>query len=274
MKMRQFQHWTRIFRIASKRFFYDQYTYRAAALTFTTLLSIVPLLSVIVFIVAKFPFFDKVNTVAENYILTNFIPTSGTIIRDNLNNFTMQASRLPMMGIFFLFVTAFALIMTIEHTFNDIWGVRWETRKMLSLIIYWVVIVLAPLLIGVSIFVSTYLFSLSWISDLNYFAFVKKPVLSCLPLLLNTFIFSLLYIVVPNFRVQVRDGIFGGFAAAVMFELAKLGFAFYIKQFPSYELIYGALGTIPVFFIWIYISWLIILFGALLTHTKYKSRQH
>ena len=267
------RHCVKIFKISIKRFFKEQYTYRASALAFTTLLSLVPLLTVIVFLVTKFPVFDTINTLAQNYILANFIPTSNSTIQFYLNNFTYQASHLPTLGIIFLLLTAMMLIITIEHTLNDIWYVRWKKRRIVSLLVYWIVLMSAPLLIGFGVLVSTYLFSLSWISSATQELGIKAPLLVCLPLLINTLIFSLLYIVVPNFKVQWTDGFFGGFIAAVIFELAKITFAFYIKRFPSYELIYGALASIPIFLLWLYISWLIILFGALVTHAQYQHRR-
>jgi membrane protein len=268
------KYWLKIFKISFKRFFKEQYTYRASALAFTTLLSLVPLLTVIVFLVTKFPVFNKINQLAQSYILDNFIPASNTTIQFYLNNFTYQASHLPSLGIIFLLLTAMMLILTIEHTLNDIWDVRWKKRRIFSLMVYWIVLMLAPLLIGAGIFLSTYLFSLSWISSATHELGLKTPLLSSLPLLVNTVIFSLLYIVVPNFNVHWRDGLCGGFIAAGIFELAKIGFAFYLKQFPSYELIYGALAAIPIFLLWLYISWLIILFGALITHAQFKYRRH
>jgi membrane protein len=266
------KHCFKIFRMAIKRFFKDQYTYRASALTFTTLLSMVPLLTVIVFLVTKFPVFNQINILAQQFILTNFIPTSTSTIQYYLNNFTNQAIHLPLLGIIFLLFTGLMLILTIEHTLNEIWDVHWKQRRIISLFVYWIVLMLAPLLIGVGVFVSTYLFSLSWISDATNELGLKAPFLALLPLIINTLMFTLLYVVVPNFRVTWRDGLFGGFVAAVIFEFAKFSFAFYIKRFPSYELIYGAVAVIPIFLLWVYISWLIILFGALVTHAQYQDR--
>jgi membrane protein len=270
--IRYFKHCLKIFKIATKRFFKEQYTYRASALAFTTLLSLVPLLTVIVFLTTKFTVFNQINLLAQNYILTNFIPTSTNTIQFYLNNFTFQATHLPKLGIIFLLLTAMMLILTIEHTMNDIWEVRWENRRLWSLLLYWIVLLSAPLMIGLGIFISTYLFSLSWVSEATQVLGLKAPFLAILPLFINTIIFSLLYIVVPNFSVNWWDAIFGGFIAALIFELAKISFAFYIARFPSYELIYGALAAIPIFLLWLYISWLIILFGALVTHAQYQHR--
>lgn len=269
--LKKLEHWQHVFSCAGKRFFQGQYTYRASALAFTTLLSLVPLLSVIVFIVAKFPIFSEINAAAQTYILTNLIPTSGDTIQFYLNNFTQQAEKLPTVSITFLFITGFALIITIEHTLNDIWEVRWKKRKLVSLMIYWIMLMLAPLVIGIGVLISTYLFSLAWLGNLTYFDGLKHLLLGILPLLINTMIFSVLYIIVPNFSVSWKSGLAGGFVASVLFEFAKSIFAFYFKHFPSYELVYGTLAAIPIFLIWLYISWLIILFGALVTNAQYKA---
>lgn len=272
--MRKIRNIAKIFLIAFRRFLVEQYTYRASALAFTTLLSIVPLFTVIVFLVAKFPIFTKINLLAQNYILANFIPNSNATIQYYLNNFANQAIHLPLLGIIFLLLTGLMLLLTIEHTFNAIWDVQWHKRRIFPLFLYWIVMMLAPLLIGFGLLVSTYLFSLSWISSTTDQLGLTAPILASLPLLINTIIFSLIYIVVPNYQVNWHDGVFGGFVAAVLFELAKITFAFYIKQFPSYELIYGALAAIPIFLLWLYISWLVILFGALLTNTRSRIRLH
>jgi membrane protein len=263
----------KVVKLASKRFYDEHYTYRASALAFTTLLSIVPLFVVIVFLVTKFPIFAKINQLAQNYILENFIVSTNNSIQFYLNNFTYQAIHLPLLGIIFLLLTGLMLVLTIEETFNDIWGVSWHNRRIIPLFLTWIVLLIAPILIGVGLLVSTFLFSLSWISSATEILGLKAPLLACLPLVMNTIIFSLLYIIVPNYQVKWKDGFIGGFISAILFELAKIAFAFYIKRFPNYEMVYGALAAIPIFLLWLYISWLIILFGALVTHTQSNLRE-
>ena len=272
MMIRATWRFVNVFMTAVKRLFLEKYTYRASALAFTTLLALVPLLSVIVSIIAVFPIFTRFTNLAQNYILANFVPTSGAIIQQYLEGFIQQTTHLSSLGILFLFFTAVLLIITVEHTLNDIWQTP-QRKKTLSLwLIYWLILIFAPVIFGLSLFLSSYLFSLSWFSgSTNKFGIVISW-LNLLPLLINTSIFSVLYIVVPNHRVKWWDGLLGGLAAAVLFEAAKWIFALYIKQFPSYELIYGALATIPIFLIWLYISWLIILYGALVTNTRYRYR--
>jgi membrane protein len=260
--------WGKIFKIAALRLFRQKYTYSASALAFTTLLALVPLLAVIVSMVAMLPIFSKFVALAQSYIFANFIPTSGMIIQQYLENFVNQANHLSNVGLLFLLVTAITLIVTVEHTLNSIWHVNGRKNKISSFFLYWLILLLMPLFIGVSVFVSSYLLSLSWLVQMHHFL-PAISLLACVPLLINTCMFALLYVVVPNHRVAWKDGLLGGLFAAILLEFAKKGFAFYIKQIHSYEVIYGAFASIPIFLLWIYISWLIILYGALIINTKY-----
>lgn len=267
--MNKLIYWPALFWLSGKRLFQEQYTYRASGLAFATLLAIVPLLSVILSIIAIFPIFSNFVTLSQNYIFSNFLPTSGNLIQKYLLNFINQATHLPTVGIIFLLFTAIALIIMVEHTLNFIWDTHKHKRKWFNMLIYWLVLLCMPLLIGVSVALSTYVFSITWIAGTAK----TLGLITILPLVINTFIFSALYIVVPNCKVKFRDGIFGGLIAAILFEAAKKGFAFYLKHFPSYELIYGTLATIPIFLLWVYISWLIVLYGALVTHTRHVLRK-
>jgi len=259
--------WTQICKIVIKRFLAEKFTYRASALAFATLLALVPMLSVILFFITVFPIFSKFISLAQHYIVINFIPTSGNIIQSYLEGFVDKAHELPIMGILLLFITAGMLIITIEHTFNDIWEVPQRKKRIVAFMVYWLILLLALIFIGIAVFLSSYLFSLSWLkSEITQSFFL----LTLFPLLINTVLFSILYVVIPNCHVNWRDAFIGGFIAAILFEMTKMGFVLYLKQFPSYELIYGAFATIPIFLLWIYIVWLIVLFGALITHTRYQ----
>ena len=255
--------------LASKRFYNDDYAYRASALTYTTLLALVPLASVVIALVGHFPVIMRLVDIAQTYVLFNLIPTSGEDIQHYLHEFTFQAMHLPTIGILFLFLTASLLIYTVEETFRRIWKTTATRQKLSAWLVYWIVLLLTPPAIGLSVFLSTLVFSLSWFEQV---AIIKPPLLAGLSLLINTSMFSLLYIIVPNTHVQIRSGIAGGFLAASLFEIAKHLFALYIHKFANYTLIYGALSTIPIFLVWVYISWLIVLFGALYTHAREQGR--
>lgn len=250
-----------------KRFFKEKYTYRASALSFTTLLALVPLLLVIVFFTSIFPVFTHLVTLTQDYIFRNFIPASGDTIQLYLQGFVQKAHDLPAIGIIFLFLTAGMLINTIVHTLNDIWQVPRQKKNLVPRLLYWGALILMPLSIGLTLFLSSYLFSLKWFSNIVDDLGFTYYLLLLFPLVMNVGIFTALYTIVPNCKVNWRDGLVGGIAAALLFELAKKAFAFYILYFPSYELIYGVLATIPIFLLWIYISWMIVLLGALVAYT-------
>lgn len=256
-----------IIRFAFLRLFREKYTYRASALAFTTLLTLVPLVSVIVALIARFPIFTKLTDLARGYIFSNFLPTSSNTIQLYFERFVDQASKLPTFGLVFLFFTVMALIITVEHTLNEIWQVPKRKQKISAFALYWIILLVAPLFIGLSVLISSYLFSLSWIQGESYQLHLTIPLLKILPLLVNTVIFTTLYMAVPNISVKLSDALVGAFLASILFEVAKKGFALYIQLFPNYEVIYGTLATIPIFLIWIYISWLIVLFGALVSHS-------
>jgi membrane protein len=251
--------------LAARRFYHEDYSYRASALTYTTLLALVPLVSVVIALLTHFPKLLKIVELAQNYVLNNLIPTANDSIEYYLQVFTQQATHLPLLGILFLFITASLLIITVEDTFNHIWQIPLRKKNFASWVLYWAVLLLAPLAIGLSVFLSTLLFSFSWFAGV---AIIKTTWLGVLSLLINAALFSALYIIVPNTTVGIRNGIVGGLLAAVLFEIAKKTFAFYIHKYANYTLIYGALSTIPIFLVWVYISWFIVLYGALFTQAS------
>lgn len=241
-------------------------TYRAAGLTYVTLLSLVPFLSVAISLFAVFPIMEDTGGQLQNFIINNFVPASGEVIANHLQNFLSQASTLSVTGILFLFVTAVMLIFTLEGTFNNIWRVD-KGRKFLStMILYWGILTIAPILMGIGIGLTSYLFSLTFIQDTTSTLGLQEPVLLLAPFALTFISFTLLYLAIPNRPVPFKCAMGGAFFAALLYEIAKKSFVWYVSSFPTYKLIYGAFATIPIFFLWIYISWTIILFGAILSY--------
>lgn len=258
-----------ILSIALKRFFRERYSYHAAALTFTTLLAIVPLLTIIVFLITAAPFFEDILLLGERYIIENFVPNAAASIQNYFQVFIHQSIQLPTLNIIFLFFITIALVHSFEETLNDIWQVKKRNyaKKIIALIIHWAIFLFIPFIIGFGVFISSYLVLFSWISSENLFFY--NQILVFLPLLINVFIFTLLYMVVPNIHVSLSEGLLGGMIASLLFEVARIGFAFYIKHFTTYALIYGAFAIIPIFLLWLYVFWFIIIFSALIIHTKH-----
>ena len=247
-----------------RQFFQQRGMQIAAFLAYTTLLSLVPLLTVMITFLGGLPMFDRVNDAIQTFIFSNFVPNFGDTIRDYLGTFSNKASQLTITGMAVLFIFALMLMNTIDGALNSIWHVHNRRNLVSRFLIYWAVITLGPLLLGVGLLSTSYLLSLPMISGVGSSYGLKAHLLSWLPFLTTSIAFTLLYILIPNCFVLRRHALVGGVSAAVLFELAKYGFGVYVSQVPTHE-IYGALAVIPIFLIWIYLSWVIVLLGAHIT---------
>ena len=244
------------------RFYNGNYTYQASALAFITLLCVVPFVSVIVYVASFFVFFHDFVYMANNYIYANFVPRSSDAMQQYLDQFVIQAGQLPTLSITFSVISGVMLILTVEHSLNNVWHVRHKSKDVLTTFISWSILTLMPIYFGISVLVTGYISSLAWFNHYQVF------VLDLLNWLVNATVFTVLYIVVPNKLVDWSDGFLGGLIAAALFELAKKIFAFYITYFANYQLIYGALAIVPILLVWIYVTWSIILYGALFIKAK------
>lgn len=239
----------------------DQITVNAGYLAYVTLLSLVPLIAVGVAIFSAFPGFEDTRIAIENFLFANFIPTSSDVIKEHITSFAGNANQMTAVGIGFLAAIALLLIRNVDATLNRIWRIKAKRPMMISFAVYWMVLSLGPLLLGASIGVTSYIVSLVSFADQGIPGF-SGFLLKLLPYLISMAGFILLYTLVPNTRVSFRAAIPGALFAALLFELTKKGFALYISHFPSYEVIYGAVATIPILFVWIYLSWVVVLLGA------------
>jgi membrane protein len=236
----------------------------AGTLAYTSLLALVPLLTIALTVIAAFPVFKEFTQGIDSFFAHNMLPpTVAKAVTGYINQFTENAGRLTAVGVVFLGVTAIMLMFTIERAFNTIWRVQRPRPLVVRVLVYWGVLTLGPLLIGVSLTATSYLVSAS----LGYARQVPggaAVLLGLVPIVLTATAFTLVYLVVPNRPGELRHALVGGVAAAVMFELMKRGFALYIGRVPSYTLVYGAFATIPIFLIWIYLSWVVTLLGAVI----------
>ena len=236
----------------------------AGNLAYVSLLSLVPLVAVIFALFSAFPMFADVSMQLRHFVFANFIPATGDVIQNYIEQFVANSSKMTAVGACGLIVTALLLMYSIDSALNTIWRSKKVRPKVYSFAVYWMILTLGPLLAGASLAISSYLLSLRWASDLNS---VIDNVLRIFPLILSWLSFWLLYSVVPTTRVPNRDAVVGALVAALLFELGKKGFALYITMFPSYQLIYGVLAVIPILFVWVYWTWCIVLLGAEITVT-------
>lgn len=239
----------------------DRIIFHSGYLSYVTLLSMVPLFAVMFSVFSLFPSFQEWRGDVEFFVFNNFVPTLGDEIRGHFVEFVENASKMTPVGIAVLVVFALLLISSIDHTLNHIWRVQKNRRLVVSFLIYLVVLILGPVLIGISLITTSYLLSLSGIGE-NELQAVRKLLLATLPYLSSFLSFLLIYLLVPNTRVHFRSALSGALIAAILFELSKYAFALYFTHFPVYQAIYGVLAIIPLLFIWVFVSWVVILVGA------------
>ncbi|GAC32414.1 virulence factor BrkB family protein [Paraglaciecola polaris] len=243
----------------------DGITVSAGHLAYVSLLSLVPFIMVFFTILSAFPAFSEVRGEIESLIFGNFIPTSGDLIQGYVAEFVGNASKMGAIGILSLVVVALLLISNIDKTLNRIWQAKSERPIIFTLAIYWMILTLGPLLIGLSVIMSSYLVAFANSAE-AYTMGATTAMLKTVPFIASVCAFFILYMIVPNKRINPRHAIVGAFVGALLFELSKKGFSFYITHFPSYQMIYGAMAVIPILFVWVYLSWIVVLLGAELTH--------
>lgn len=259
-------------RYLGRQFVSNQGILNAAALTYTTLFAVVPLMTVSYAMLAAVPSFQGVGQELQGWVFDNFVPATGAVVQDYLNDFSSQARKLTAVGVVLLAITSIMMMKNIEAAFNRIWRVSEPRKGLSSFLLYWAILSLGPILIGLGLVLTSYIASLPFISSATEVV-GKARLISLLPLLLSAMAFTLLYVAVPNCRVPFKSAVIGGVVIALLFETAKRSFTAFVTQFPSYELIYGAFAAVPLFLLWIFISWIIILMGAELTRsvTVYRS---
>lgn len=250
-------------RYVGSRFSQDNCTRTAAALSYTTLLSLVPLLAVVFATLALFPVFVSLVDEIQGYLFKNLVPASSEQLQLHFQQFIESASSMGGVGLFFLMLTALMLMNTINVALDDIWQVKRQRRFFSALLVYGVVLIFGSILFAASLLLTSYVVSLPLVSEAGEtMSGMKNTLLAIAPVVVTVVALLLFYVVVPNCQVPWRAGLVAAVVAALLFELAKKGFAWYLLQFPTYTVIYGALAAIPVFLVWIYVSWLVLLLGA------------
>jgi membrane protein len=248
-----------------ERFREDRLGLTASSLTFTTTIALVPFMTVALAIFTAFPMFAKFQDVLQKWLIESLIPDNiARQVLGYLTQFAGKASKLGVAGVVVLFTTALALILTIDRTLNAIWRVRTTRSLGQRVLVYWAGITLGPLLLGVSLTITSYAISAS------------KGVVGVVPggvqLLLDSLQFFLMawgmaamYHYVPNTQVKWGHAWIGGLFVSTGFEVAKKALTLYLSQVPTYSVVYGAFATVPILLIWIYVAWVVVLLGAVIT---------
>ena len=236
----------------------------AGALSYTTLFAIVPLLTAMVAILAVFPVFAGLREHVSNFIFRNFVPASGETVQGYLLQFADNASKLTVAGILFLLVSALMMLASIEDRFNRIWRVPAPRKGSARFLLYWAALTLGPLALVAAVAASSWVFAQPMLRGAGEVGVLGMRVIGVLPFVVTWIGLTVLYQLVPNCRVRWRDAAAGGLVGALLFEAARNGFAWYVQAFANYRAVYGALAAIPIFLIWVYLSWVIVLLGAIL----------
>ena len=221
----------------------------------------VPLLAVIFSFFSIFPFFEALREEVEEFVFSNFVPALGDAVQEQILSFVENASSMTPFGLLVLLIIAVLLLSSIDHTLNQIWHVRKNRGLIVSYSIYLVVLISSPFLLGTSLAATSYLVSLRGIEEGAALSVIKL-LLASLPFIGSFLFFLLLYIVVPHTKVHFWSAVSGAMIATLLFEISKSAFALYFINFPVYQVIYGALAVIPLLFIWVFISWVVVLVGA------------
>jgi membrane protein len=256
----------RLAQFAAKRSGEDRIPQVAGSLTFTTMLSLVPLATVAFALFTAFPIFASFQMSLQIFLADHLMPAQlNSQIFNYLNQFASKAKGLTTIGMIFLFVTAVMTMMTVESAFNVIWRVEKARPIAQRILVYWAIITLGPILIGVSLSISSYLFTQSMtFTAAQRVTSMIDWVLVGAALPLTALAFTILYVYLPNCRVEWRDAVIGGVTAAIAFELAKRGFGYYVRRIPTYTAVYGAFAAVPLFLLWMYLCWFITLAGAMI----------
>ncbi len=262
----------------AKRFRSDRCTQIAASLTYTTLLSLVPLITIALTLFSAFPVFGSFSAQIKSFLLSYLMPaTAGGVITHYTEQFAESAGRLGTAGVIFLAVTAMMMMLTMDRAFDTIWQVHRPRPMVRRLIVYWALLTLAPVLVGASLSLTSWLIGLS-MGYARHVPVFGVGILKGLPVVLTTMAFALLFKLMPNRYVPVMHALIGGAVASVLFETMNRVFGLYISHFSTYKLVYGAFSSVPIFLVWIYLSWITILLGAVvaasLPHWRESQKPH
>ena len=235
------------------------------SLTFTTLLALVPLVTIALMFMTAFPVFNTLSEQLREFVLTNMVPDAGSkVITGYVEQFSSNAAKLTAAGVSVFVISSIMLMLTIDKAFNTIWRVKRPRPLVQRVLIYWSLLTVGPLLLGGSLTLWSWLVKLS--NDASgVVPIVAIELLKVVPLALTALAFGLLYRLIPNRQVSLIDAAIGGVFAAIFFEVMKYAFAQFIANFSSYKLVYGAFASVPIFLIWIYASWVVVIFAAVIT---------
>ena len=230
-------------RFAVRQFFQQKGLQIASSLAYATLLALVPLITVMFSVLGGLPVFENVGYRVQTYIFENFVPAFGDTVLGYISNFSDKASELTLTGSGMVFVIALMLLATIDDALNSIWHVQNRRSTLSRFLVYWAILTMGPLLLGIGMFSTSYLMSLPVISGVDTGFSLEERFLSWLPFITTSIAFTALYLLIPNCYVSGRYAAIGGIIAAILFELAKFGFGLYVRTMPGFQTISTMMAT-------------------------------
>lgn len=255
--------WFQFILFVLRRFEANNCREQAGSLTYTTLFAVVPMLTVFLVIISSIKALEPARQQLQQLIYSNFLPKTSIAFDKALNSFTENSSNLTIIGVLFLFITTVMMLTSIETAFNRIWRVKETRNGLVGFMRYWTIISLGPILLGSAFVISSTLASMNILS--NNFAGYEVDGAALLWLIsigLTIVGFFTLYWTIPNRSVPVRAAMIAAVFSAITFELLKNLFGFVMANFTSYQLVYGAFAAVPIFLLWIYLSWNVVLLGV------------
>ena len=241
------------------------WTRAAGGLAFTTLLGIVPLATVAFAFVAQFPIFQDFLRVLEIFLLRYTLPEmASTVVQTYVVGLAQQAASLKGVWILFVIVTAALVVDSVETEINEIWRITKRRPIIRRVILYTIGVTAGPALLGGAIMLIHWIIT-ETVSPLSLAKGVQTELLHIVTFVLTVVGFTLLYVIAPARPVKWRHGFIGGLLAAAAFEITRAGFTWYVANSPTYEILYGALAAVPIFMLWVFVFWMIVLAGAAVT---------
>ena len=249
------------FRFLARRSLDDNLFEAAGALSFTTVFALVPLSLVVFGVLKGLPVFSEWSDQLSNYVFSNFVPNAARSVESYLKQFSANADKLTTVGVIALVVSVLITLSGVEAAFNRIWRVKSARPKFSRFLVYWTVLTLGALMAAASLAVSAKFFAMS-VFETTAGHLLQSVMLRLAPMTIELFAFAAIYRVVPHRTIKWRHAVAGALLATFLFELVKWGIGVYLGSFGSYATIYGTLAFVPIFLLWIYLSWTAVLLGA------------
>ncbi|MFC3651881.1 YihY family inner membrane protein [Dyella humi] len=245
-----------------RRFLDDKCFETAGALSYTTLVSLVPLTVAVLAMFAAFPMFEEARDMLINFVFSNFVPAAGETVQKTLLDFASNARKLTGISILVMLFSAVSMMISIEDRLNRIWQVRQHRPWGPRLLLYWAALTLGPVLVVGGIAVTSYVAAVPMLRNAGEQLGIGQELLKALPLVVTFLTLWLMYTTIPNRRVNKKHTAIGAALGAILFEIARWVFTNYVQSAHNYQQIYGALAIIPLLLLWIYLSWVIVILCA------------